>query len=127
MSSPVTLTFEQYELLLDFAYGRNTQQSDLRDLQVRIDRTNSIKRYFLNIRWYETGGSPPSRIELKDAGSWPATQEFMLRQNRPITRDDVDSTLLANAKKPVGTTVTADVRGVVGWTELSEWSFDLNV
>lgn len=129
MSNPVTMSFEQYNLLLDFAYGRNTKVADLRDLQAKIDRANRIKRYFLNIRWYERGGSAPSRIELRDLGSWPPTQDYLLRQDRPITRDDVDQVLRNIAKNPVldAVTVTADVRGIVGWTELESWDFNLNV
>ena len=123
----VTLARDEYERLLDFAYGRRTGTTELRDLQRRIDTANDIKRYLLNIRWYEFGGKPPSRIELKEQGTWPPTQETILRLDRPISRLDVDEVLRSKAKSPVDVTVTKDERGIVGWTELAAWNFDLNV
>lgn len=127
MSTTVTLSYDEYSMLLDFAYGRRSGLSDLRALQKRIDDKNSIKRYLLNIRWMEIGGVPPSRIELKDAGGWPPQQEFILRQDRPISRNDVDIVLGKQATNPVSVTVTSDERGIVGWTELEVWDFNANV
>ncbi len=127
MSTPVTLSREEYELLLDYAFDRRTGLADLRALQKRIDLANDIRRYLLNIRWMEVGGKPPSRIEIKDAGGWPPSQEFILRQDRPVSRQDVDLVLREQAKNPVSVTVTRDERGVVGWTELDVWDFNLNV
>lgn len=128
MSTPaVTLTRVEYELLLDFAYSRRTDPTELRNLQKRIDTENDIKRYLLNIRWYEVGGKPPSRIEIKENDGWPPRQEFILRQDRPIAREDVDQVLRDRAANAVSPTVTRDERGVVGWTELEAWDFNLNV
>ncbi len=128
MSTPsVSLSRAEYEVLLDFAYQRRTDVVELRALQKRLDASNDIKRYLLNIRWYEVGGQPPSRIEIKENDGWPPRQEFILRQDRPIAREDVDLLLREKARNPVSTTVTRDERGVVGWTELDVWAFNLNV
>lgn len=120
---PISMSLDQYNALLDFAYGRRTSSAERRELQRVIDAANDVKRYFLYIRWMERGGSPPSRIEI--GNGWPPTQSFKLRMDRPITPQDVDSVLYKQAKNPVYTTVTADENGVVGWTELDAWDFNL--
>jgi len=120
----ITLSSDQYELLLDYAYGRKTADEDLTTLQRNIDAANGVKRFFLYIRWMETGGQPPATIQIGLA--WPPTQEFKLRMNRAIARSDVDDVLRTQAVRPVYVTVTNDERGVVGWTELDLWDFYLN-
>lgn len=127
MASTITLTRDEYELLLDYGYDRKTDQTLLRELQRRIDYENDIKRYALYIRWFEVGGQPPSRIDIQENNGWPPTQQFLLRQDRPISREDVDVVLRNQATNPVSTTVTADERGIVGWAELEVWDFNLNV
>lgn len=127
MTTTITMSFEEYSLLLDHAFSRRTDATELKDLQKRIDRENSVKRYLLNIRWYEIGGAPPTRIEIKNNNGWPPTQTAVLKQDRPIAREDVDTFLLGNAKNPVGVTLTKDENGIVGWTELDVWDFNLNV
>lgn len=128
MSTPsVSLSRSEYEVLLDFAFGRRTDVAELRALQKRLDLANDIKRYLLNIRWYEIGGQPPSRIDIRENDGWPPRQEFILRQDRPIARQDVDQVLRTQAQNPVTPTVTRDERGVVGWTELDVWDFNANV
>lgn len=119
----ITMTSDQYELLLEYTRGR-TPDAVLTELQRAIDLANNVKRFFLYIRWMETGGSPPSRIEI--GAGWPPTQEFKLRMNRAISRQDVDDILRTQAERPVYVTVTNDELGVVGWTELDSWDFYLN-
>lgn len=122
---PISMNNDQYEALLDFAYGRRSATDEaeaLRDLQRRIDTTNSVRRYFLYIRWMETGGSPPSRIEI--GRGWPPSQQYKLFMDRPITPEDVTAALNKQAKTPVYVTVTDDEDGNVGWTEIEQWDFN---
>ena len=120
----ISMSQDQYELLLDYAYGRKTADDNLSSLQRSIDAANGVKRFFLYIRWMETGGQPPSPIQI--GLGWPPTQEFKLRMNRAISRSDVDDILRTQAVRPVYVTVTNDERGAVGWTELDVWDFYLN-
>jgi hypothetical protein len=117
------MSLDQYNALLDFAYGRRTSSAERRELQRVIDAANGVKRYFLYIRWMERGGSPPSRIEI--GAGWPPTQSFKLRMDRPITRQDVDDVLSKQARNSVYPTVTNDELGNVGWTELDVWDFNI--
>lgn len=119
---PISMSTDQYNALLDFAYGRRTEAEQLRQLQRTLDAANGVRRYFLAIRWMERGGSPPSRIEI--GRGWPPTQSFPLRMDRPITRQDVDDVLRTQATSPVYVTVTNDENGIVGWTEIDAWDFD---
>jgi hypothetical protein len=118
---PISMSRDQYEALLDYANGRRTDAEGLADLQRAIDAANSVRRYSLYIRWMERGGSAPSRISI--AAGWPPTQQFLLVLDRPIERADVDEVLNTQATSPVYVTVTSDVRGEVGWTEIDEWDF----
>jgi len=119
----ISMARDQYDLLLEYANGR-TPDAVLADLQKKIDFANGVKRFFLFIRWMETGGAPPSRIEI--GLGWPPSQQFKLRQDRAIAREDVDTVLRTQAVRPVYVTVTNDELGVVGWTELDSWDFQLN-
>lgn len=116
----VNLSSGQYEALLDYAWGRRTDLGYLRDLQRSIDEANGVRRYVLRIRWMERGGSPPSPISYS---SWPPTQEFTLRQDRAIDRNDVDTVLSTQAINPVDVLVTKDENGVVGWAQLDVYNF----
>lgn len=117
----VSLTRDQYDLLLEYAYGTIVSDVALVEMQRKIDAANGIKRYALLLRWMETGGAAPTRIEL--GKGWPVSQQFLLKMDRPIAREDVDNILRTQATRPVSVTVTPDVRGVLGWTELEVWSF----
>jgi len=119
---PISMSRDQYEALLAFAAGERTDEEELADLQRRIDAANSVRRYYLNIRWMERGGSAPSRISLGQ--EWPPTQTYLLKMDRPIERADVDTVLETQAQSPVYVTVTDDTNGVVGWTELDQWDFN---
>lgn len=118
----ISMSRDQYEALLDFAYQRRDDAEVLTELQRKIDDANSVRRYFLYIRWMERGGSPPSRIEI--GKGWPPTQQFALCLDRPITPEDVTDVLNKQARTPVYVTVTNDEDGVVGWTELEQWDFN---
>lgn len=121
----ISISRDQYEALLDFAFGRRTARDELVDLQKSIDTANAVKRFILLIRWMERGGKAPSRIEI--GKGWPPTQTFTLQLDRPITRSDVDDVLRTQAKNAVYPTVTNDELGEVGWTELDSWDFNANV
>ncbi len=115
---------DQYELLLQYATGTRTADSVLDALKKKIDTANSVKRFFLFIRWMESGGAPPTRIEI--GNGWPPTQQFELHMDRAISRDDVDTVLRTQAIRPVSPVVTTDPGGTLGWTELDVWDFDTN-
>lgn len=117
----VSIARDQYDLLLEYAYGRIVPDTVLADLQRKIDAANSIRRYALCIRWMETGGSAPTLIAI--GNGWPKSQQFLLKMDRAIAREDVDAILRTQATRPVYVTVTADSNGVLGWTELEEWAF----
>ncbi len=119
---PISMSLDQYNALLDFAYGRRSNTDERRQLQRTIDAANGVHRYFLYVRWMERGGKPPSRIEI--GNGWPPQQSFKLRMDRPITRQDVDDVLNKQAKNAAYPTVTNDENGVVGWTELDVWDFN---
>lgn len=123
----ISMARDQYDLLLDYAYGRKTPDAVLSDLQKKVDLANGVKRFSLNIRWMETGGASPSRIEIKDGDGWPPSQTFLLKMDRAISRADVDDVLRTQAIRPVYVTVTSDELGIVGWTELDVWDFYINV
>lgn len=120
----ISMARDQYELLLEYAYGRKAADDVLSDLQRKVDAANNVRRYSLNIRWMESGGSPPSRIEI--GRGWPTNQTFLLKMDRAIARADVDDVLRTHATRPVYVTVTKDENGVVGWTELDDWDFYTN-
>lgn len=118
----ISMSQDQYQALLDFAFDRRSDTDALTNLQRVVDTANGVQRFFLYIRWMDRGGSPPSRIEI--GRGWPSAQEFKLRLDRPITREDVNDVLNKQAKNPVYPTVTSDENGVVGWTELDVWDFN---
>jgi len=121
----ISINRDQYEALLDYAFGRRTDRDGLVALQKSIDSSNGVRRFFLLIRWMERGGKAPSRIDI--GLGWPPTQTFTLQLDRPITRSDVDDVLRTQAKDAVYPTVTNDELGEVGWTELDQWDFNANV
>jgi hypothetical protein len=120
----ISMSRDQYELLLQYAEGTRTSDTVLTDLKKKIDTANGVKRFFLLIRWMESGGAPPTRIEI--GLGWPPTQQFELRMDRAISRDDVDIVLRTQATRPVSPVVTTDPGGTLGWTELDAWDFDTN-
>jgi hypothetical protein len=119
---PISMSRDQYETLLAYANRHRDDAEGLADLQRSIDATNGVRRYSLFVRWMEQGGSAPSRISI--GRGWPPTQQFLLTLDRPIERADVDTVLDTQARRPVYVTVTKDVNGVVGWTELELWDFN---
>lgn len=120
----VTMTRAQYESLLAAAGGDT--QVNVASLQAQIDTDNNIKRYLLNIRWQDVGGQPPTRIEIADGTGWPPEMTYKLIQDRPISREDVDTVLATRATSPVDPAVTRDPRGIVGWTLLDDYDFIIN-
>ncbi len=121
----ITMARDQYDLLLEYANGK-AADSVLADLQRKLDAANGVKRYLLNIRWMESGGAPPTRIEIKNGEGWPPTQTFLLKMDRAISRADVDDVLRTQAVRPAYVTVTNDEAGLVGWYELDQWDFYAN-
>lgn len=115
----LTIPRAQYDALITAALAGDTDE--VLRLRGLIDKANGIKRYFLFIRWQDVGGQPPPRIEL--GKGWPPKQTYQLEQDRPITREDVDVVLQQQAINPVGTQVTPDRSGVVGWTLLPDFAF----
>lgn len=115
----VSITRPQYDALMTAALaGNTTEVSRLRDI---IDKANSIKRYYLSIRWQDVGGRPPPRIEL--GRGWPSDQTFLLELDRPIARSDVDAVLTQQATNPTSVMVTPDRAGNVGWTLIDDYTF----
>jgi hypothetical protein len=115
----IIITRPQYDALMTAALAGDTiEVSRLRDV---IDVANSIKRFFLYIRWQDVGGAPPPRIKL--GKGWPQDQTFALEMDRAITREDVDSVLAQNTQNPTSVMVTPDRAGNVGWTLLDDYNF----
>lgn len=121
----VTLTRSQYESLLAALDG--DEQIDTAALRAAIDSANGIQRFLLRIRWYETGGAASVPFSIQDGGNWPPRQTFTLRQDRAISREDVDDVVRAQATNPVGVQVTPDPNGVVGWEDLDDYDFLTNI
>lgn len=122
----ISMSRDQYDLLLQYAFAVLEPDAVLADLQRKLDQANGVKRYALLIRWMESGGQPPTRIEIQNGTNWPPTQQFTLKMDRAISRADVDDVLRTQATRPSYVTVTSDPAGVVGWTELEEWDFYAN-
>lgn len=120
----ISLSRDQYDLLLSYARRERAPDELLDDTQRRIDAANGVRRFALNIRWMARGGAAPTRIDI--GKGWPPTQQFLLKMDRAITREDVNAILRAQPSTPVSVNVTSDPRGVVGWTELDVWDFNLN-
>jgi len=116
---PITIERTQYDALINAALAGDTE--GVRRIRDVIDRANDVRRYFLYIRWQDVGGQPPRRIEI--GAGWPQDMTFQLELERPITRQDVDSILIANAANPVTVMVTPDRAGQVGWTLLNDYAF----
>lgn len=121
---PISLSRDQYELLLSYARREREVDDLLADTQRRIDQANAVRRFVLNIRWMARDGASPRRIDI--GKGWPPTQQVLLKMERAIAREDVDAILRAQPSTPVSVNVTSDPRGVVGWTELDAWDFNLN-
>jgi hypothetical protein len=115
----ITMTREQYEALCTLA--KAADQPSAFSLQRTIDTANGVRRFFLNVRWQNVGGQPPTRIEL--GKGWPVDQTYQLELERPISRHDVDDILRINAINPVSVMVTPDRYGIVGWSLLNDYEF----
>lgn len=124
MATDVTLTRSQYESLLAALDGDT--QVDATTLRRVIDSANNIQRFFLKIRWFETGGATSQPFSIQNGGNWPLTQSFTLRQDRAIAREDVDDVVRTQATNPVDVQVTTDPDGVVGWTDVDDYDFISN-
>jgi hypothetical protein len=117
----VTLTRPQYDALRTAALAGDTAEvSRILDI---VDKANSIKRYFLYIRWQDVGGTPPPRIEL--GKGWPQNRTYKLEMDRPIAREDVNSVLSQKAQNPTAVMVTPDRAGNVGWTLINDYNFSI--
>ena len=115
----ISMSRAEYDALVDAGLTANTAEIErLRDL---IDVANGITRYRLFIRWQDVGGDPPTRIELGQG--WPALETFLLEQELPIAREDVNKVTETQASNPVSIQVTLDRNGVVGWTEIDLFDF----
>lgn len=108
---------EQLDALVDAA-ARGDVPATV-EIYESVLAANGVKRYFLMIRWHNTGGAPTYR-----STTWPpAFETHLLKQDRPIERADVDTILLALAVSPADVHVTSDVAGVVGWTAIGDFTF----
>jgi len=117
----VTMSREQYEALCNLAIKQDpVNGGSLRDI---VDKANGIRRFFLYIRWEDVGGVPPPRIEL--GKGWPPSQTFPLVLERSITRADVDQVLTTQATNPTNVQVTPDRAGIVGWTLIDDYNFNI--
>jgi len=115
----ITITRMLYDALITAARtGNVVEVLRLRDM---IDTSNSVKRFFLYIRWQDLGGRAPTPIEL--GKGWPVNQTFQLELDRAITRADVNTVLSTNASNPVTIMVTPDRAGNVGWYLIDDYVF----
>lgn len=151
----VTLSFQEYESLVAFArkgaklegtirafetdptlrrlwekartqYGWDPQL--MRDLEVflkSIEKANDINRYFVALRWQESGEPLPPRVAgapTRFPENWPPTLEGTIELlTRPIARLDADAFLQARAKQPMNVMCTTDPGLRVGWTPIDDF------
>lgn len=113
------MTRAQYDALVGLAVQASAEAAaELRDA---IDEANGISRHILIIRWQDVGGTQPRRIE--SGSDWPPETTYRLELERAISRQDVMDVLNHNASNPVGTQVTPDPDGNVGWSLLEDYTF----
>jgi hypothetical protein len=117
----ITLTPPEYDALLALAFRADPREGHA--LRARIDKANGVRRYTLFVRWQDLGVQPPRTIEL--GKGWPPEQSFLIELTRPITPEDVEGVLTAQAVDPVGVQVTPDRHGVVGWTQLEAYDWNI--
>lgn len=117
--STITMTRSQYEAIMSVAL-RHEYESIIH-IRREVDAANDVARYVLSIRWKNTGGTKPPRIEL--GLGWPTDQSFLLELDRPIERNDVDQVLETQASSPLDVMVTPDPFSTVGWTLVDDYTF----
>lgn len=117
----VSMSRTKYEDLV--ALALLADPSSGRSLRAAIDTENGIRRYALQLRWKDIGGKPPRNVEL--GKGWPQEMTRLLELDRPITRRDVDDVLRQVAVNPAATMVTPDPLGIVGWTYIDDYNFEI--
>lgn len=115
----ISMTRQQYEALYRLAREHNSSEANA--LRQDIDDDNGIARFFLWIRWQDVTGAIPTH--LNSFMNWPPEQQFLLELDRTPERNDVDAVLRDQAVNPAVVFVTPDPQGVVGWTEIENYSF----
>lgn len=121
MADALTLTRDQYEMLLDAAYSGDN--AAVKTLQAEIDTANFITRHAVKVRWVDVAGKavkPPTAL------TWPEQQTGTLELLVPITRAHVEEFVASRAANPTDIQVTADLNGVVGWHTLDDYDFEAN-
>jgi hypothetical protein len=115
-----TLTQEQYEALAALARAAADTPDKLRSVDAflkSIEKSNGITRYALWIQWQEMNQPLPPNTNFPSV--WPPQQRFFLENlTRPISKDDVQRVVAANAAKPINVLVTQDPGATVGWIPL---------
>jgi len=113
----VTIDLEDFTTLAGYAenYGISIDQYRVvRDFLEGLERTNSITRYFLYVRWRDR-----ARPVFENRDDWPPTMTTTLaRYTSPWTYEDVIAAVAAYTSNYFSIQVTEDRTGTVGWTDL---------
>lgn len=125
----LTLSQEQYEALIALAQ-RSTVDPDgslnqdralaLQAFLADIEKTNSIKRYALWVRWQDpTAPLPPG---VRFPATWPPELQYFIQFiSRPVAKADVLSVVAARTPNALNILVTPDPAGLVGWTKVNDF------
>ncbi len=115
----IVMTRTQYDALLALATAQDATAAA--EIQEAVDLASAITRHVLIIRWQDVGGTQPRPIRHDQ--DWPPQTRYRLELERAISRQDVLDVLSHNASNPVGTQVTPDPDGVLGWSLLEDYLF----
>lgn len=117
------LTPEEYTALSGLARKGASTPDELRVLNnylSSIETRNGVKRYFLKVRYQESG--TPLQPTVRFPTTWPPELEFDIElYERPISKTDVNNMLTNRAKQPTNVMVTKDPGGIVGWSKLDDF------
>lgn len=115
----IVMTRPQYDALLSLAKAQDAAAAA--EIQTAVDAASGITRYVLVIRWQDVGGQQPRTLAHDQ--DWPPETRYVLELERAISRQDVLDVLTHNASNPVGTQVTPDPDGELGWYLLEDYLF----
>lgn len=121
----ITMALEDFTTLANWAeqYGVSQGHSSyvsIRDLVSKVERANSILRYFLFVRWRDREAS----FVTQDGSTsdWPPLRTLeLIRYTGPWQREEVMNAIYETTPHPFGIEVTLDSTGTVGWTDITTY------
>lgn len=125
----IKLTQEQYEALLALAQ-RGTVDPDGSMNQERalaldaflknIEKTNSIVRHSLWVRWQDPNAPLPPGVRFPK--TWPPELQYFIQLiTRPVAKTDVLKVVSDRTKNAVNIMVTKDPAALLGWTKVDDY------